>query len=408
MYSHSRIGTFEQCPKKYQFRYVDRIKTDIEAVETFLGSCVHKALERLYRLLLNGRLLSEEELLAFYEDEWDRRWHPKVEVRNRDLQVEHYRSVGRQCLRDYYRRYRPFNRGKVVGIERRIVIALDEAGHYKLQGFVDRIDKVGDGVFEIHDYKTNATLPSQEEKDVDRQLALYEIGLREIFGSAREVHLVWHYLRFDEEIRSQRTAEQLQELRQEMLQQVRRIEAAVESGEMPAVESELCNWCEFRRICPLWRHLYETEELPAEQYQAEDGVALVNRLAVVSEERRQLSERDCELKAEKEELEKAIALYAREHGVERLFGSDHEAVVTWRRVWQVPTRSRDPLRYQQLEEVLRSSEYWQELSEISRKRLQSWLEHDGPEDLRQRLQGLVEQAEIWRVSLRERKDVPGD
>jgi len=45
VYSHSRIGTFENCPRQYKLKYIDRIqlpegKTGVEA---FLGSRVHEA-----------------------------------------------------------------------------------------------------------------------------------------------------------------------------------------------------------------------------------------------------------------------------------------------------------------------------------------------------------------------------
>ena len=50
------------------------------------------------------------------------------------------------------------------------------AYEYRLQGFVDRIDEVAPGIIEIHDYKTNNRLPSQADRDADRQLAIYELG----------------------------------------------------------------------------------------------------------------------------------------------------------------------------------------------------------------------------------------
>ena len=38
IYSYSRIKTFENCPLKYRYRYIDRIKVDTEGVEAFMGS----------------------------------------------------------------------------------------------------------------------------------------------------------------------------------------------------------------------------------------------------------------------------------------------------------------------------------------------------------------------------------
>src|SRR3989304_2392562 len=47
---------------------------------------------------------------------------------------------------------------------------------------------------EIHDYKASGTLPSQDKLDNDRQLALYQIGLKEKFKDVKDVRLIWHYL----------------------------------------------------------------------------------------------------------------------------------------------------------------------------------------------------------------------
>lgn len=35
VYSHSRIETFETCPLKYKFKYVDGIRKEEESVEAF-------------------------------------------------------------------------------------------------------------------------------------------------------------------------------------------------------------------------------------------------------------------------------------------------------------------------------------------------------------------------------------
>ncbi|MAG20116.1 hypothetical protein CL618_01655 [archaeon] len=48
-YSHSRLGTFQQCKYKYKLNYIDRIKTDLESIEAFMGKLVHETLEKLYK-----------------------------------------------------------------------------------------------------------------------------------------------------------------------------------------------------------------------------------------------------------------------------------------------------------------------------------------------------------------------
>jgi RecB family exonuclease len=94
------------------------------------------------------------------------------------------------------------------------MLNLDGAGKYKMQGYVDRIACRGDGTYEIHDYKTSSHLPTQAEADEDRQLALYQIGLEGMWKDVEAVDLIWHYVRFDTDLVSRRTPDQLQSVRE--------------------------------------------------------------------------------------------------------------------------------------------------------------------------------------------------
>jgi len=48
-YSNSKLTAYEDCPQRYKFKYIDRIKPpeEKEGIEAFLGLRVHKALEYL-------------------------------------------------------------------------------------------------------------------------------------------------------------------------------------------------------------------------------------------------------------------------------------------------------------------------------------------------------------------------
>jgi RecB family exonuclease len=53
LYSHSQLETFENCPIKYKFRYIGKIrKPEEQSIEAFVGSCVHTTLQKLYDDLL--------------------------------------------------------------------------------------------------------------------------------------------------------------------------------------------------------------------------------------------------------------------------------------------------------------------------------------------------------------------
>ena len=54
IYSHSRLATFEDCPKRFEYRYVLKIPTDTEGIEAFVGKRVHEVLERLQLSVSEG------------------------------------------------------------------------------------------------------------------------------------------------------------------------------------------------------------------------------------------------------------------------------------------------------------------------------------------------------------------
>src|SRR5258708_274374 len=207
MYSNSRIETFEKCPRKYKFRYVDNIKVDSEGIEAFVGKRVHESLEKLYRDLKLDKFNSLEDLLAFYESIWEKNWHGKVTVVREGFTPANYFATGQRCITDYYKRYTPFNQGKTVGLEERIELKLHDGDKlYSVQGYIDRLTWLPqEETYEIHDYKTSSSLPTQEDADQDRQLALYQLGISQRWPDAKKVRLVWHYLAFDKQLVSTRS-----------------------------------------------------------------------------------------------------------------------------------------------------------------------------------------------------------
>jgi putative RecB family exonuclease len=116
-----------------------------------------------------------------------------------------------------------------------------------VQGVIDRVVRARDGAIEIHDFKTGKWVPTQKELDRDRQLALYQIGVAEKYGTDQPIRLVWHYLLRDQVRTSTRTPEALEDLREHTIQLIDEIHAEQKFEPKP---SALCGWCEFAEICP--------------------------------------------------------------------------------------------------------------------------------------------------------------
>jgi putative RecB family exonuclease len=249
-YSHSRLSCFENCPKQFEYRYIQKIEIDTEGIEAFLGKRVHEILERLYHHVARHRHPpSLAQVQERFRKDWRLHWHDKIEIVRKESPPDFYLQQGERCLENYYRSEYPFDTGETVALEQRISVQLDDEGQYLARGIIDRITKRGDGAYEIHDYKTSGSLPQRRRLDQDRQLGLYQIGLEQTFTDAKEVELIWHYMTFNRTIRSRRSVAQLDTLRAETIALIDKIEAA---DTFPAKPGPLCSWCGYREICPAY------------------------------------------------------------------------------------------------------------------------------------------------------------
>ena len=327
-YSHSKINCFEQCPLKFKFQYIDKIKTEIEqSIEAFLGSMVHESLEKLYTDLKFQKLMKLNEVLDFYNDLWQKNWNDAIVIVKKWYNKENYHKMGEKFITDYYNHYYPFNQGKVLGLETTEFVDLNDK--YKFHVRIDRLNEAKDGVYEIHDYKTGGYLPDQEKFDKDRQLALYSLWVLKTFGNVKKVKLMWHYLAFDKEIVSERTQDQLMKLRRETIKAIDKIEAA---KDFPSVVTRLCDWCNFRPICPHFKHLYKIETLEPEEYLKDDGVKLVNNYAELEKKIKGLSE-------ELEKVRQTLIDFAKKEEVDVVFGSDIKASISSYESFKFPSKN---------------------------------------------------------------------
>lgn len=251
MYSHSKLSSFEQCKQKYKFRYIDKIEPDFkQSIESHLGSAVHDTFEWLYNEVLRDKLPALDEVLEFYINRWQQNLNDQIKIVKEDCTQEDYFEKGIKFIADYYLKHQPFKDG-TLELEKRIYITLDPNSPHKLVGYIDRVVYNKEKAqYEVHDYKTANSLPDRKKFEQDRQLALYAIGIKQLHGNHHPVLLTWHYLSYNMRIDSSRTNEQLEKLKKDTLKLIHEIE---QTKEFPPTETVLCNWCEYRSSCPLFK-----------------------------------------------------------------------------------------------------------------------------------------------------------
>jgi len=178
VYSFSQLQLFQQCPRKYQYKYVDQIKEkEFESSpDLILGQSVHKVLENLYNNVNVFKIPNLEDVMEDFHN--TRNEEMEKATKEKPLQIkgqqtlEDYIRRGEHYVNAYYKKYAPFENIKVIATESMMHFQLDKDGQKKFRGVIDRIDKDGD-TFIINDYKTNKNLPPEQKQDYIEQQTLY-------------------------------------------------------------------------------------------------------------------------------------------------------------------------------------------------------------------------------------------
>jgi len=343
---------YEGCPLKYKLRYRDKIKRDSESIEGFRGTMVHETLKKCYDNLKFTGVNTLSNLLTYYNKTWRGKWHDSISIMREELTQEDYRALGEKMIKAYYERYSPFDSDITIGTEMNINFSLDDENKYRITGFIDRLSRTQEDVHEIHDYKTSAYLPSQEDADTDRQLGLYHLGVQRKWPHTKNIRLIWHYLAFDTELISYRSPNAISNLVAATKRSIDEIESA---QDFSPNESWLCEWCEYPDLCPLRKHFFKVETLAVNEYLNEPGVVLVNKYVALRNEAKKI---DTDISKVKE----AMLDYAIKEEVEAIKGSDYKARIRFDERLKFP--GKNDAKRQQLEDVIREAAKWTDVSQL--------------------------------------------
>ncbi len=242
-YSNSKLTQFENCPFAYNLHYNEGYESPYETIEAFVGSRVHESLEKLYNDLQDDKLDTIDDLLSFYERRWNECFHDQI-INSSRYSIQDQHDIGMECVSMYYERFKPFDDLHIAGIETDELLELPDGNTWSV-----RMDKFGfkDGVFYVCDYKTSSRMKSQFDADTDRQLAMYARWVKKRYGSDKKVRLVWHMLKFDKDVISERTNFNLENTERKVIAEIKEIESCKKWDPRP---SNLCRWCVYQHKCP--------------------------------------------------------------------------------------------------------------------------------------------------------------
>ncbi len=389
IYSHSRVNTYENCPYQYKLKYIDRIEPEISTtIEAFMGDIVHQTLEHLYKLKKFKKRVALNVLIKFYRDLWEKNYSDDILIVKADkenLTADNYRKMGEKFIKDYYDRIKPFEQMTILGLETQDRMTLPDGNQWHV-----RIDKLGcddKGNYYVCDYKTNSRMKDQEEADSDRQLAMYSIWVKDKFKDAKSVKLVWHMLAFNKDAVSERTEKQLEKLQNEIIGKIREIENATE---FPRNQTALCDYCGFKSICPSFKHQAELEKIETTgEFKKDEGVKLVDEFS-------EIKTKQAELKKAEEEFKDKLIQYAKQFGIDVVYGSNKKCSV--KEIDKVVM----PEDKEKLIQLMKDKGIWEDFVMINFMKFQSGvLKNVLDEDVKKE----VEIGKDFRLSLSKRKDV---
>src|SRR5258706_5754770 len=314
----------------------------------------------------------------------------------------HYFELGKQCIPDYYKRHHPFNHGRTLGLEERIEMKLKDGDKtYTIQGYIDRLTWDPESeTYEIHDYKTGSTVPTQGEADEDRQLALYQLGILQRWPDAKRVKLIWHYLASGKDIVSTRSQTDLATLEREVIEAIHHIEDEIKLGRWDVRVSQLCEWCEYKSICPAWKHPVAMEVLTPNEYLKDTGVQLVQKYAALEARKADHQAEIKTLSQEQPKIEEAALAYAQQENLLTLDGPEHRLVIKNEDAFRAPTKSEDPFAWELLRTTLKNAGKLEDVSTVNSAMLKFAMKRGKwPPELVKSVMGLITQGIKKSISL---------
>lgn len=337
VYSFSQIWVYQQCPKKYQFQYVDKLEKEFKSSpDLILWTSVHVAFEWLYQQVSLYKLPKKEDVLNKFHEIWNKeiteawdellyKWEQKAEdYINR---WEHY-------IDHYYNQYYPFDQAKLIWTEVMLTFNLNpdwwEESKKPFRWFIDRLDKEPWDIFVINDYKTNKNLPTADDTEYKEQLTLYGLWVKQKYWD----YIKWikarlHYLNFDfdEPNEWDITDDILNPVVEKYSKLVEEIEVAKakyaesfnnDKNAFPTKANNFCRFCEYQNLCPLFLHMNYWDEIVWWWSLWENSVKkLVDRYA-------EICKQASELDKEKSAIKDVLVEYANEKGFEQLFGNESD------------------------------------------------------------------------------------
>lgn len=224
-FSYSRMDTYEMCPSKYFFSYIQK-EPRMFGEAAALGNIIHSVLEDL---VSNEKELSLEEMKSSYEEK-------KFDYDPSSLISQSLIGAGDQILEEFY----DANQNKLFDVYEKEMSFNFVIGNFIIIGFIDRVDIVGDDVF-IIDYKTGKREVALKDVPNNLQLGIYALAASILFPE-KTITAALHYLRSGRIKSHTFSKEDLENVKVNILNKINRI--LNDSNFRPTSNERICSFCD--------------------------------------------------------------------------------------------------------------------------------------------------------------------
>jgi putative RecB family exonuclease len=247
--SPSRASDFMQCPLLYRFRVIDRLPSPPSAAAA-RGTLVHSVLERLFDLPAAER--TPDAAAALVAPQWQLLVETEPELAAM-LDADEHRTQDSwfaeavTLINTWFVLEDPT---RLEPAERELYVEAELDG-LTLRGYVDRLDVAPNGALRVVDYKTGRSPSEHFEAKALFQMKFYALVLWRLRGVIPQM-LQLVYLGNSELVRYSPDEADLLATERKVKALWAAIERAATTGDWRPRTSKLCDWCDFKDLCPAW------------------------------------------------------------------------------------------------------------------------------------------------------------
>lgn len=224
-FSYSRIDTYDMCPAKYFYSYIQKEPRQFGEAAV-LGNIVHAVLEDV---VSNTDTLSIEDMRQRYQDH-TLSLDPDGKISSPMI------GVGSEILEEFY----DLNEGKLFDVFEKELGFRFIIGNYAINGFIDRVDVVGDDVH-IVDYKTGKREVAAKDVCNNLQLGIYALAASLIFPD-KTITASLHYLRTNRLKSHTFSNEDIDLVKQKLISKIQKI--INDNNFLPTKNERICSFCD--------------------------------------------------------------------------------------------------------------------------------------------------------------------